>query len=169
MSGYPYDPTKRNKRVRDALKILPPGFAREEVEKSVAALHVREVRRSQRVPRKAIQRVAAAHRRLINAVRAEPRLSESWQIRWLVGGRLPELEKRQSRLEKLTPPTQPMRDARMKRRAVEEAVYLLGLAKLPLTSTTNGKFVRLAEALSGQRGGFRHHCLDYIKNPYTLE
>jgi hypothetical protein len=60
-----------DKRVRDALKILPPGFDREEVEKSVAALLYREARHLRRPSftyrppisereRKAIKRVANA-------------------------------------------------------------------------------------------------------------
>jgi hypothetical protein len=163
-----------DKRVRDALRILPSGFDRKEVEKSVAALLYREARHLRRPSfiyrppinereRKAIKRVANAHHRLRYALR-HPDVLEFCR-KWF--STLPELEKRQSKLEALTSPLKPRRNARIKRWAAEEAAYLMSLAKLPLTSSPNSKFVLLAEALSGQRGGFRHHAADYLRTEDT--
>jgi len=79
-------------------------------------------------------------------------------------GPLPEREQRQAKLEAVNKRLKPRRDANLKRRAVEEAAYLMKLAGLRLTTTANGTFVRLAEALAGEPSGIRHHVAQYL-NP----
>ena len=88
-------------------------------------------------------------------------LAELWQLSRFQ----PQLVKLRSTLDELTQPMKPKRNANIKRQAVEQAAYLLALADIRPTTSANGKFVRLAEAVSGQRGGFRHHCADFLRAP----
>jgi hypothetical protein len=153
-----------NRRVKAALKLLPPRFDRRKVEKCVGYLDYRKAYRS-RCPknedeRKAVLKLGAAHHRFICALR-DRRLSIYWQQSF---GSLSPLEKQQKALEhkEVIKKLKPRRNASHKDWAVWQAAYLMELAGLPLTGTRNGTFVKLAEALSGERGGFHHHVADYL-------
>jgi hypothetical protein len=144
------------RRVNAARRVLGVGADKAEVERSVIGLMVKAGRR-QRTARlkghdlKGARRLAGDFQRLLRIVHRNPNVRTA-------------LRKIEPTITALAAPQKPRRSSRNKRDAAEEAAYLLELHELPLTDSKSSRFVKLAEAISGAKGGFRHHAAAVIKS-----